>query len=231
MDSVAKRIAGFHLAAEQATRDARELARLLEPFEETWRRSARSGPRAGTRPPPRCGALQRPFLAARRDQSPAGRCGLVRDCHGDLRAEHVTVDDAVGMYDCIEFNPSLRLIDVGQTSPFVMDLVHLGQEALASRLVSSYREVYGDPGDDALLHFYAAYRAWVRAKVACLRAEELPEGGPGATTSATRPGRCWRLGTVLLGAPACPGDVVCGVAASGKTVLASRLADVWAFHT
>src|SRR5215218_11049010 len=57
--------------------------------------------------------------------------------------------------------------------PVVMDLVHSGTDDLAAALVTAHRDAGGDPGDDALLSFFAAYRAWVRAKVACLRAGEL----------------------------------------------------------
>jgi aminoglycoside phosphotransferase family enzyme/predicted kinase len=230
VDSVANRIAGFHLAAEQAPREARELGRLVEPFEENLEMLREVGPPALGRD--RLLAAERfsaAFLAARREQI-AGRvnAGLVRDCHGDLRAEHVIVDGAVEIYDCIEFNPALRLIDVGADLAFlVMDLARLGQEALASRLVSSYREAGGDPGDDALLHFYAAYRAWVRAKVACLRAGELPEGGPGRDHHRDEARAMMALGHRLAWRARLPlVMVVCGVAASGKTVLASRLADV-----
>jgi hypothetical protein len=39
-------------------------------------------------------------------------------------------------------------------------------ERLARALVTAYREADGDPGDDALLGFFAAQRALIRAKVA-----------------------------------------------------------------
>jgi len=39
-------------------------------------------------------------------------------------------------------------------------------ERLARALVTAYREAGGDPGDDALLGFFAAQRALIRAKVA-----------------------------------------------------------------
>jgi aminoglycoside phosphotransferase family enzyme len=37
----------------------------------------------------------------------------VRDCHGDLRAEHVVFGEhGVEVFDCVEFSPALREIDV-----------------------------------------------------------------------------------------------------------------------
>ena len=41
------------------------------------------------------------------------RAGRVRDGHGDLRAEHVLLEHGVEIVDCLEFDPALRVIDVG----------------------------------------------------------------------------------------------------------------------
>jgi uncharacterized protein len=152
--------------------------------------------------------------------------GHVRDCHGDLRAEHVILEEGgVAIFDPVEFDPALRLIDVAADLAFlVMELVEAGHEELAAALVDEYRVAGGDDGGDALLAFYAAYRAWVRAKVACLRAGELPPGegrrreleharglaGLGERLS-------WRARRPLV-------LVVCGASATGKTHLADALA-------
>ena len=109
--------------------EARDLAVLLEPFEENHETLGDVGP--PTLAPDRLLAAERfttAFLAARRDQiSARAEAGLVRDCHGDLRAEHVIVDDDVAIFDCIEFNPALRWIDVAADLAFlVMDLARLG---------------------------------------------------------------------------------------------------------
>ena len=75
----------------------------------------------------------------------------------------------VYVYDCVEFNPDLRRIDVAADMAFlVMDLARLGAESSAWQLIEAYRRDGGDPGDDPLLSFLASYRAWVRSKVACL---------------------------------------------------------------
>jgi hypothetical protein len=69
----------------------------------------------------------RAFLAARRDELEArARGGSVRDCHGDLRAEHVIVpeDGEIYVYDCIEFNPELRQIDVAADFAFLLHGFH-----------------------------------------------------------------------------------------------------------
>ena len=149
-------------------------------------------------------------------------------CHGDMRAEHVIVGDDVAVFDCIEFNSALRLIDVGADLAFlVMDLVRLGENELGARLLSSYRDAGGDPGDDALLYFYASYRAWVRAKVTCLRSRELQDDDPRREREQHEARSVFELGHRLAWRARLPLVVaVGGVAASGKTALASRLSAV-----
>lgn len=167
-------------------------------------------------------------FAARRDHLEVrARNGLVRDCHGDLRAEHVIVPErgAPYLFDGIEFDPGLRRIDVAADLAFlVMDLAALGHEDLALTLVEVYRDAGGDPGDDATLSFFAAYRAWVRAKVACLRALELRSGPERSEQEAQARALltlghrfAWRTRSPLI-------LVICGLAASGKTTLAHQLA-------
>jgi aminoglycoside phosphotransferase family enzyme/predicted kinase len=151
--------------------------------------------------------------------------GQIRECHGDLRAEHVILEgDRVEVFDPVEFDADLRQIDVGADLAFlVMELAEAGRGDLARALVDGYRTAGGDDGGDALLGFYAVYRAWVRAKVACLRAGELPEGEArlreldhARALAALAERLSWRARQPLV-------LVVCGPAASGKTVLAEAL--------
>ena len=101
------------------------------------------------------------------------RSGSVRDGHGDLRAEHVVLERGIEIVDCVEFDPALREIDVGLDLAFLaMDLRRF-DERLARALVTAYREAGGNPGDDALLAFFAAQRALIRAKVALMRASQV----------------------------------------------------------
>jgi len=69
------------------------------------------------------------------------RGGRVRDGHGDLRLEHVIVrDGGVEVFDCVEFDPALRQIDVGADLGYLlMDLFAHDAEALADELVGAYR--------------------------------------------------------------------------------------------
>jgi aminoglycoside phosphotransferase family enzyme/predicted kinase len=98
--------------------------------------------------------------------------GHVRECHGDLHLGNIVVlDDVPTPFDCIEFSPALRWIDViSEISFTVMDLLRRGQPHLAWRLLNAYLEITGDYQGCGVLRFYLAYRAMVRAKIAAIRA-------------------------------------------------------------
>jgi predicted kinase len=151
------------------------------------------------------------------------RRGLVRDGHGDLRSEHVVLEQGIEIVDCVEFDPALRQIDTALDVAFLaMDLMRRDR-GLAAALVDGYREAGGDPGDDVLVAFFAAQRALIRAKVALIRARQVAgadrarrEADAAALLAlAGRLGWEIRLGRLV---------VICGPAASGKTTLAAALA-------
>ncbi|ODT81008.1 MAG: hypothetical protein ABS69_06005 [Nitrosomonadales bacterium SCN 54-20] len=98
--------------------------------------------------------------------------GFVRECHGDLHLGNITLIRGRPVpFDCIEFSPSLRWIDVMNEVAFtVMDLLHRQQSELAYRFLNAYLETTGDYGGLPLLRFYLAYRAAVRAMVSAVRA-------------------------------------------------------------
>ena len=128
----------------------------------------------------------------------AGRAGLLErrvaeghvcDGHGDLQAADVfCLDDGPRALDCIEFNDRFRHADVVADVAFLaMDLDRLGAPELGARFLEWYREFSGEWCPPSLVEHYVAYRAHIRAKVACLRAAQL--GGPerdGAAAEATR---------------------------------------------
>jgi len=99
------------------------------------------------------------------------RDGFVRECHGDLHLGNIAlIDGKVTLFDRIEFNASMRWIDVMSDVAFlVMDLRDRKRPDLAARLLNAYLEQTGDYAGLAVLRFYVAYRALVRAKIAILR--------------------------------------------------------------
>jgi hypothetical protein len=154
--------------------------------------------------------------------------GRIRDGHGDLRAEHVLVGARVQIVDCVEFDTSLRELDVADDLAFlVFDLSARGGERFADELVTAYRDAGGDPGEDQLIAFYATYRSLVRAKVALVRATQLEptssqhghESALARDLIALAERFAWRARQPLLIA-------VCGAPATGKTSLARALADL-----
>ncbi|WP_262966402.1 bifunctional aminoglycoside phosphotransferase/ATP-binding protein [Methylobacter psychrophilus] len=97
--------------------------------------------------------------------------GYIRECHGDLHLSNMTlINGKVTLFDCIEFNPLLRWIDVISELAFlVIDLLHVGYECYAYRLLNHYLQHSGDYQGLALLRYYLVYRALVCAKVSLLR--------------------------------------------------------------
>ena len=90
----------------------------------------------------------------------------IRDCHGDLHMEHISLEDPVSIFDCIEFNDRFRYTDTLADIAFLcMDLEYRGGENYASTLWDLYTDITGEKGMDSLLTFYKVYRAYVRGKV------------------------------------------------------------------
>jgi aminoglycoside phosphotransferase family enzyme/predicted kinase len=104
------------------------------------------------------------------------RDGHIRDCHGDLRAEHIYFEpDQLQIIDCIEFNHRFRFIDVTSEVAFLaVDLERLGAAALARHFVRDYVQHSGDVSMYRLLDFYCCYRAYVRGKVTAIRLQADP---------------------------------------------------------
>jgi aminoglycoside phosphotransferase family enzyme/predicted kinase len=100
--------------------------------------------------------------------------GYVRDCHGDLHLGNlVRLPGGITTFDCIEFNPDLRQIDVMCDIAFlVMDLVARERHDLAAHFINRYLEATGDYDGIAVLSLFFVYRCLVRAKVAAIRSTE-----------------------------------------------------------
>jgi hypothetical protein len=151
----------------------------------------------------------------------------IRDCHGDLRTEHICFyRGELLAFDCIEFNTRFRHIDVAADVSFLlMDLDYAGFPEHGTRFLNRYVEHAQDPDVVRLSRFYKCYYAFTKGKVAGLKArnEELEErerekeDGKArkffdlAYTWAARPRR-----PVLL--------AMTGLMGTGKSSLAERLA-------
>jgi aminoglycoside phosphotransferase family enzyme/predicted kinase len=100
--------------------------------------------------------------------------GHVRECHGDLHLGNVVLySGRPTLFDCLEFNPELRWIDITSDIAFlVMDLHDRGAPQLAWRALNEWLQQAGDYEGLPLLKYYLAYRSLVRAKVAALRSQQ-----------------------------------------------------------
>ena len=152
--------------------------------------------------------------------------GFVRECHGDLHLANVAVVDGEPMpFDCIEFNPELRFIDVINDVAFTwMDLIDHRLDGLAARFLNRYLEETGDYGGLPLLRFYAVYRALVRALVALIRRDQTGT----AVDQQREEEACTRYLEVaerLTQAQPALVAAVCGVSGSGKTTVARELVE------
>lgn len=222
LGAVAQRISDFHRAAPSVSGGG--LDEVLTMWRTNLRELAALGPPASIAVTA-AESFGEAFLRAHASELERRRSsGLVHDGHGDLRCEHVLVRPSVRVVDRVEFDPKLRHTDIACDLAFLtMDLEAHGRRDAAGELLREYRDRGLDPGSDALLSFFAAYRAFVRAKVALIAASEH-EGAEraalraeGGVMGAFGERLCWRARAPLA-------IVVCGPAASGKSTLAAEIA-------
>lgn len=166
------------------------------------------------------------FLAGRAPLLSARiRGGKVVDGHGDLLADDIfCLDDGPRILDCLEFDDRLRWLDGLDDAAFLaMDLERLGAGELAGQFTRWYLEYSGDSAPPSLHHHYVAYRAFVRAKVACLRALQGDTlAGGEARQLAAMTLQHLRAGAVTL-------VLIGGLPGTGKSVLAGTLASSLGF--
>lgn len=151
------------------------------------------------------------------------RSGMVRECHGDLHARNVVHwRQRWQAFDCLEFDPGLRWIDVLNDVAFLfMDLVSRSRTDLACDFLSRYLESAGDYAGLRLMPLYCAYRALVRAKVDVLGAES--SSGEARRDLQTRLERRLATATAFAESPTPALVIMHGVTASGKSWLSERL--------
>ncbi|GAA2730809.1 AAA family ATPase [Actinocorallia aurantiaca] len=137
------------------------------------------------------------------------------DGHGDLIADDVfCLPDGPRILDCLEFDDRLRYVDGLDDAAFLaMDLERLRAPSQARAFLDLYSELSGDPAPTSLRHHYIAYRAFVRAKVACL--SERPAVAREYAELSLRHLRAGSVALVLVG----------GLPGTGKSTLADALGE------
>lgn len=148
--------------------------------------------------------------------------GFVRECHGDLHLANVTLHEgAPTPFDCLEFDPRLRWIDVMNEVAFLtMDLDFKDRGDLSLRFLNEYLHHTGDYEGLRVLRFYQAYRAMVRAKI-----EGIRIGQSGGSSAADYEDLLRRIRLARRYTRAGRGAVVIahGLSGSGKTTLSRAL--------
>ncbi|MEO8158420.1 MAG: AAA family ATPase [Betaproteobacteria bacterium] len=156
------------------------------------------------------------------------REGRVRECHGDLHLGNIVILDGAPLpFDCIEFNPDLRWIDVMNEVAFmVMDLRAADRADLANRFLNAYLESCGDYDGLRVLDYYVAYRAMVRAKIGMMRAGQIASGGDAAAPRQPTDHRYLALAYDCGRSRAGFIAITHGFSGSGKTTLSRSLAEL-----
>lgn len=154
--------------------------------------------------------------------------GRVRDGHGDLRLEHVYLDDDghVTIIDCIEFNDRFRYADTCADIAFLsMDLAWHGRVDFAEQFLAIYAREAGDFDLYPLVDFYEGYRAYVRGKIASLLAADPEAREESRSRMALEARRYFLLSLAAKRAPLIAPSVIAvgGMIGSGKSTLSNAL--------
>ena len=160
-----------------------------------------------------------PWMTRRRS------AGRIRECHGDLHARNVVrYDNRFVAFDCIEFAPDFRWIDVAADVAFLfMDLDARGCPEHAQAFLNGYLGASGDYEACRLLRLYAVDRALVRAKVTALQAAGMAQK-PEAANAMAEHRTYVECAQRMVAAEAPLLILTCGLSGSGKSWLAQRLA-------
>lgn len=164
------------------------------------------------------------------------RDGYIRDCHGDLRLQHVYLLDTrpvkltqslppIVILDGIEFNERFRYSDVVAEVAFLaMELDAASRNDLARAFVDAYVAATGDDALRELLPFYCCYRACVRGKVLSFQLEEVEVPEAQRLLARQQAANLFALAAEYATGPTVPLLIMIGgLMGTGKSTLARQL--------
>lgn len=151
--------------------------------------------------------------------------GFVRECHGDMHLGNmVMIDDVPLIFDGVDFNPHLYMIDVMSEVAFLfMDLENHGRRDYAFRFLNGYLEITGDYSGLQILRYYLVYRATVRAKVATISIDQHLESDSASSLAEFEHYLQLAVNYSRLQAPVLL--ITHGLSGSGKSTLSALLAE------
>jgi aminoglycoside phosphotransferase family enzyme len=141
------------------------------------------------------GLVRRIDLAQRRFMERRGHLIVTRlrhrrivDGHGDLRPEHIWLDDKVRIIDCLEFNDRLRVVDPFDEIAFLsLECERLGAAWVGDYIERRMKCMLRDGPVEELFTFYRCHRATLRARLAIAHLVEehprTPEKWPSLAAS------------------------------------------------
>ncbi len=157
--------------------------------------------------------------------------GFIRECHGDIHSEHISLNRRIEIIDCIEFNERFRNCDTISEMAFLsMDLDFHNRGDLARAFEESYLEAASDHEGRELIGFYKSYRAYIRGKIEGLKAAEAEVGKDEQEKARIKAARYFDLAEAYTrGAPRPRLIIICGLSGTGKSTLAGALGEaLWA---
>ncbi len=110
---------------------------------------------------------QRRFLESRAEPI-AGRVRTrsIVDGHGDLRPEHIWLDDPITIIDCLEFSAALRAVDpFDEIANLCIECERLGGGWASAHIRRRAIHALRDHLSDELFTFYRCHRAALRARL------------------------------------------------------------------
>lgn len=169
VEAVAARLAGFYAQAPSVPVDAgAHVARFRREIDLGAGVFAQPGfGRTGARGAAVATGLRALLAGAPEVVTARVAAGRIVEGHGDLRPEHVCLEQPPVVIDCLEFSRDLRLVDPFDEICFLpMECAVIGARWIGPILLDRCAAALRDRPPDRALGFYAAYRATLRARQA-----------------------------------------------------------------
>ncbi|HHY48701.1 MAG TPA: hypothetical protein GYA10_03015 [Alphaproteobacteria bacterium] len=116
--------------------------------------------------------------------------GRILEGHGDLRPEHVCLSEPLQIYDCLEFDRAMRIIDpFDEVNYLGLECEFIGAGWVRTQLLAVLDDLLGGRPRPALMVAYSAFRAVLRARF-CL-AHLLDDEPPGDAARWPREARAY----------------------------------------